>query len=153
MRRSFLLKLAISVPLLVLLVALDGIAALQGLPLLLVALGIGLLLMEGLRLRLRNSGRANLAMLPFMMAALVLLFGFCRGRDLSQGLLLGITVAIVFDVLLVALALIGEASKRGARGVLEFVGVAAVGVALGFVLWPVLLLGAGRWTGASLAGP
>jgi len=51
------------------------------------------------------------------------------------------------------LALIGEASKRGARGVLEFVGVAAVGVALGFVLWPVLLLGAGRWTGASLAGP
>jgi hypothetical protein len=153
MRRSFLLKLVISVPLLVLLVALDGIAALQGLPLLLVALGIGLLLAEGLRLRLRNSGRANLAMLPFMMAALVLLFGFCRGRDLSQGLLLGITVAIVFDVLLVALALIGEASKRGARGVLEFVGVAAVGVALGFVLWPVLLLGAGRWTGASLAGP
>lgn len=140
MTRRALLKVAIIGPLLVLLVGLDTVRALQGMPLLVLALGLGLLLTERARLRLRGSGRSNLATLPFMAAALVVLLAFCRGRNLSQLLLLIITLALVFDILMVALAGIGEAGKRGAKGLFEFAALAGAGLALGFLLSLLFLL-------------
>lgn len=138
---------------LVVLLALDALVSLQGLPILVILLGLALLLTEKVRAWLREHERAGLAMLPFMAAALVLLLAFCRGRDLSQGLLLIITLCVVFDILLVALALIGEASKRGAKGVGEFFGLVGVGLVLGLALSVVFLLEIGRLGGTSLAGP
>ncbi len=153
MRPSFRLKLAISVPLLAALLLLDTVAALQGLPALLAALGVALLAVERLRVWLKAHGRATLAMLPFMAAALVLLLAFCRGRNLSQGVLLLVTIAVVFDILLIALAVIGETTKRRLRGLAEFVGLTCLGLALGLALSLLFLLEAGWRAGASLAGP
>lgn len=138
---------------LIVLVALDGIASLEGLPMLVVLLGIVLVVTERLRIWLKAHQRVGVSMLPFMSAALVLLFGFARGRDLSQGVLLLITLALVFDILLIALSLIGEASKRGAKGVGEFVGLTALGLALGGVLCIAFALGIGRPGGMGLAQP
>ncbi|HUU53509.1 MAG TPA: hypothetical protein VMY87_01200, partial [Armatimonadota bacterium] len=78
---------------------------------------------------------------------------FARGRDLSQAVLLLVTLAVVFDVLLIALALIGEATKRGVKGALEFAGLAGMGLMLGLVLSLVFILEVGRLGGTSLAGP
>lgn len=94
-----------------------------------------------------------MAMLPFMAAALVLLLVFCKGRHTTQGVLFLITVALVFDILMVALGLISEAAKRGARGILEFVGLTCMGLILGSALSLVFLVGPGRPGGVSLAGP
>jgi hypothetical protein len=151
--KSFWIKLLISLPLLVLLVLLDQVTALQGLPLLAVTFGLALLAAETARVRLHAKGRANVAMLPFMAAALVLLLAFCKGRHITQGVLFIITVGVVFDILMVALSLIGEASKRGAKGILEFVGLTAMGLVLGVVLSLILLAGPGHMSGVSLAGP
>jgi len=146
-------KLLISVPLLALLIALDGIAALEGVPLLVVTLGVALLAGDFARARLRAKGRSNLAMLPFMAAALVLLLTFCKGRNLSQAVLLVITLAVVFDILLIALAVIAEAGKRRAKGVAEFLGLLAAGLAAGFVLALVFVFVHGGPGATSLAGP
>lgn len=146
-------KFGIVVGGLVVLLALDTLAALEGLPLLVILLGLALLVMDRLRRWLLGHERAGLALLPFMAAALVLLLGFTRGRDLSQGVLLVVTLAVVFDVLLIALALIGEASKRGVKGALEFVGLTGLGLVLGLVLSLVFIVEVGRLGGTSLAGP
>jgi hypothetical protein len=146
-------KTAIFVVVLVLLLALDTVRALEGLPLLILALALALLATDRLRVWLRAHERIGLAMLPFMTAVLALLVAFCRGRNLSQGVLLLITIALVFDILLAALALIGEASKRGARGVVEFVGLAGVGIVVGLVLSLVFLVQVGCLGGTSLAEP
>jgi len=138
---------------LLVLLALDALVSLQGLPILVILLGVALLVTEKIRVWLREHERAGLAMLPFMAAALVLLLAFCRGRDLSQGLLLIVTLCVVFDILLVALALIGEASKRGAKGVGEFFGLVGVGLVLGLALSVVFFMEIGRLGGTSLAGP
>jgi len=151
--RSLRVKLVISLPLLVALVLLDQVSALQGLPLLAVTLGLALLMVEGMRVRLRASNRASIAMLPFMAAALVLLLSYCKGRQVAQGVLFLLTIGVVFDVLMVALALIGEVSKRRVRGVLEFAGLTCMGLALGLALSVILLAGPGRAGGVSLAGP
>lgn len=151
--KSFWIKLLISLPLLVALVLLDQVTALQGLPLLVVTLGVALLVAETARVRLHAKGRANLAMLPFMAAALVLLFAFCKDRQITQAILFLVTVAVVFDILMVALSLIGEATKRGAKGVLEFAGLTCAGLALGLLLSLILLAGPGHASGVSLAGP
>ncbi len=136
---------------LIILAVLDVLVSLQGLPILLILLGLALILTERLRIWLRTHQRVGLSMLPFMAAALALLFGFAKGRDLSQGLLLLVTLAIVFDILLIALALIGEASKRGAKGIAEFAGLAAMGLVLGIALCTAFLLGIGLPGGMSLA--
>jgi hypothetical protein len=151
--KSFWIKLLISLPLLILLLLLDQVSAFQGLPLLAVTLGLALLVAEMARSRLQAQGRQNIAVLPFMAAALVLLFAFCKGRHITQGVLFVITVAVVFDILMVALALIGEASKRGAKGILEFAGLTCVGLMLGFALSLILLAGPAHLSGVSLAGP
>lgn len=153
MGRSFLIKLAISLPLLVALLLLDQVPALQGLPLLALTLGLALLIGETARMRLRALGRTNVAMLPFMAAALVLLLAFCEGRHITQAVLFVITIGVVFDILMVALALISEAAKRGAKGVLEFAGLACIGLLLGVALSLILLMGPGHPVGVSLAGP
>lgn len=154
MSRSYLLKLAISLPLLVALVLLDEIVVLQQLPLLLIALGIALLVSEPLRARLMAKERAGVAMLPFMGAALLLLLAYCWRRDLSQAILLLITIGVVFDILLVALAAIGEITRRGFAGLLEFVALTALGLIIGLALSPLLVLMLpGRASGLSLAGP
>ncbi|UCC69308.1 MAG: hypothetical protein JSV79_05180 [Armatimonadota bacterium] len=140
MRGKLLVKLAIIVPVLIVVVALDTLRALQGVPLLVVALALALLLTERARTWLRGSGRRNVAMLPFMAAALVVLVAFCRGRNPSQLVLFLITLGVVFDVLMVALAAIGEASKRGLKGMFEFVALSTAGLALGLVLSLVFLL-------------
>jgi len=147
------IKLLISLPLLILLLGLDQVSALQGLPLLLLTLALALLIAETLRVRLRAGGRANIAMLPFMAATLVLLLAFCKGRHVTQGVLLLITTATVFDILMLALALIGEATKRGVKGLLEFAGLTCVGLTLGFALSVILLTAPGHTGGVSLAGP
>jgi hypothetical protein len=146
-------KLGGGIGALVVLLALDALVSLQGLPILVILLGLALLLTEKIRTWLRQHERAGLAMLPFMAAALVLLLAFCRGRDLSQGLLLVVTLCVVFDILLIALALIGEASKRGARGVGEFFGLVGAGLVLGLLLSVVFLMEIGGLGGTSLAGP
>jgi hypothetical protein len=146
-------KLGVVVGALVILLALDALVSLQGLPILIILMGLALLLTERTRMWLREHERAGLAMLPFMAAALVLLLAFSRGRDLSQGLLLVVTLSLVFDILLVALALIGEASKRGVKGVAEFFGLVGLGLVLGFVLSVVFFVEIGRLSGTSLAGP
>ena len=152
MRRKLWAKLAIALPLLVLLIALDGIAALEGMPLLLMALGVALFVADYLRTWLRGRERPQLAMVPFMAAALLL--AFCRGRNPSQGVLLLITLAVVFDILLIALAVIAEAGKHGLRGMLEFAGVTALGLALGLAVSIILLLHPmAQLGGISLAGP
>jgi len=154
MRRKLWAKLAIALPLLVLLIALDGIAALEGMPLLLMALGVALFVADYLRTWLRGRERPQLAMVPFMAAALLLLLAFCRGRNPSQGVLLLITLAVVFDILLIALAVIAEAGKHGLRGMLEFAGVTALGLALGLAVSIILLLHPmAQLGGISLAGP
>jgi hypothetical protein len=154
MSRSYLLKLAISLPLLVALILLDEIIALQQLPLLLITLGIALLVSEPLRVRLMVKGKAGVALLPFMGAALALLLAYCWRRDLSQAVLLFITIGLVFDILLVALAAIGEVTKRGLAGLLEFFALTALGLVVGAALTPVLvLLLPGRASGLGLAGP
>jgi hypothetical protein len=152
-RSSSWLQVGVIAGALIILVALDGLVSLEGLPVLLILLGVALIVTERLRLWLRTHQRVGLSMLPFMCAALVLLVGFARGRDLSQGLLLLITLAVVFDILLIALALIGEASKRGAKGIGEFAGLAVMGLVLGGALSVVFLLGIGRPGGMSLAQP
>jgi hypothetical protein len=154
MSRRPAVKLAFAIALIVLLLALDTLRALQGLPLLLIGMALAMLLTERARARLHASERGGLAMLPFMAAALVLLLAFCRGRNLSQMLLLVITLAVVFDVLLLALAAIGEVGKRGAKGAAEFLGYAGAGIALGLVLSLVFLLGQiGGLGGMGLAEP
>ncbi len=60
MSRSFLLKLAVVIPLLALLLGLDTIPTLQRLPLLLIALGVALLLTDRLRTWLQAHERAAL---------------------------------------------------------------------------------------------
>jgi hypothetical protein len=145
-------KLAV-VAVLVLLLALDAVSALQGLPVLLVALGLALLVTDRLRAWLSSKQRAGLAMLPFMAAALVLMVAFCRGRDISQGVLFLVTIGIVFDVLLVALALIGEAGKHGGRGLLEFAGLIGIGLAVGFALSLVFAVQAAPFAAMSRAEP
>jgi len=146
-------RLGIVIGAIVALLALDTLAALEGLPVLVILLGVTFLIMERLRRWLLAHERAGLALLPFMAAALVLLLAFTRGRDLSQGVLLLVTLAVVFDVLLIALALIGEATKRGMKGALEFVGLTGMGLLLGLGLSLVFLVEVGRLGGTSLAGP
>ena len=146
-------KLGIIVGLLAAVLVLDAFVSLEGLPVLIILLGFALLTTHRLRLWLKAHHRAGLALLPFLAAALVLLLAFTRGRDLSQGVLLLITLAVVFDILLAALALIGEASKRGLKGAAEFLGLAGVGLVLGFVLSLAFLVDVGRLGGTSLAGP
>lgn len=153
MKSKLWVKVAITVPLLVALVVLDGILARQGVLVLAIGLGAALLVGERLRAWLRERERANLAMVPFMAAALVLLVLFCRGRNLHQGLLLVVSVGVVYTLLMVALAAIAEVGKRGVRGALEFVGAAGLGLALGLALSLVFLLEPGQLGGASLAGP
>ncbi len=146
-------KFAVIAVVLVLLLALDTISALEGLPLLVVAIGLALLVTDRVRVRLRSKQRTALAMLPFMAAALVLMLAFCRGRNLSQAVLFLVTIGVVFDILLVALALIGEASKRGAKGVLEFFGLVGIGLAVGLVLSVVFLVKLGPLGGMGRAEP
>jgi hypothetical protein len=146
-------KVIAAVALFFVLLALDSLTALQGLPILLILLGLVLLVTDRLRAWLQAHERAGLALLPFMAAALVLLLSFAKGRDLSQGILLLITLGLVFDILLVALAFIGEASKRGLRGALEFAGLTGLGLALGLVFSLVFLMELGRLGATSLAGP
>jgi len=154
MWRSYLIKLLISLPLLVLLILVDDFVVLQQLPLLLITLGAALLVSEPLRVRLMAKGKVGVAMLPFMGAALVLSLIYCWRRDLSQAILLLVTIGVVFDILLVALAAIGEVTKRGLAGLLEFVALTALGLVVGAVLSPVLvLLLPGQASGVSLAGP
>ena len=153
MPRSSLIKLAVAILVLVLLLALDAISALQGLPILLVGLGLALVLTERPRLWLHAQQRASLAMLPFMAASLVLMLAFCRGRNLSQAVLLLVTIGIVFNILLVCLAAIGEVSKRKAKGFVEFLGLASLGLVLGLVLSMLFSVEVGRLGGTSLAGP
>jgi len=166
MRHSFLIKLAISLPLLVLLLALDGLPALEGVPLLLITLGLAFLIIEltwlglagraaeRLRAWIQARERTALTTLPFMSAAFVLLLAFCRDRNLSQFILLLITVAVVFDLLLIALAVINEAGKRRLRGLVEFGGLAVLGLILGLALSQMLYLLQPGWLGGiSLAGP
>ncbi len=146
-------KVALVIAALAVLMALDGIVSLQGLPVLVILLGAALLVTERLRIWLHTHERAGIALLPFMAAALVLMLTFAKGRDVSQGVLLVVTLGLVFDILLVALALISEVSKRGLRGIMEFVGLTAMGLLLGFGLSLVFLLPMGRLGGASLASP
>lgn len=152
MTRSYLIKLAISLPLLVVLILMDEIEVLQGLPLLLIAIGVALIATEPLRIRLTKKGKAGIAMLPFMAASLVLMFAYCWRRDLSQAILFVITVGVVFDILLVALAAISETSKRGLIGASEFAGLVVVGLALGMAMSLIVTL-PGRVGGISMAGP
>lgn len=154
MRRSYLIKLAISLPLLVVLILMDEIAALQQLPLLLIAIGLVLLMGEPLRVKLMGKGKAGIAMLPFMGATLVLMLAYCWRRDLSQAILLVITIGLVFDILLIALAAIGEVTKRGLMGLLEFAGLTMLGLVLGgLVAVALVLVLPGKSVGTSLAGP
>jgi hypothetical protein len=152
MARGYLTKLAISLPLLVVLLLLNAIRSLEGLPLLLIAIGVALLASEPLRLRLMKGGKASIAMLPFMAAALVLMLAYCWHRDLSQATLFLVTIGVVFDILLVALAAISETSRRGVAGASEFAGLVLVGLALGVVMSLIVWL-PGRAGGISMAGP
>jgi len=151
MWRSYMIKLAISLPLLVVLILVDEIPSLQELPVLLIAVGIALLASEPLRVRLMSKGKAGLAMLPFMGASLVLMLVYCWRQDPAQAILLVITIALVFDVLLVALAAIGEVTKRGLVGLAEFCGLVVMGLALGGLVSLILVL-PGHFGGTSLAG-
>ena len=153
MSRKPWMKLAIIVPILVLLLALDTLPALEGIPLLAVALGLALVVTDRLRVWLQSSGRVGVAMLPFMVAALVLLLAFCRGRNLSQAVLLLVTLGIVFDILMVALAAIAEVGKRGVKGAFEFAALTGVGLALGLLLSVAFVVQVGRLGGMSLAEP
>lgn len=137
----------------IILLALDGVAALEGFPLLLLLLLVALVLLERLRVWLRAQARTNVALLPFMGAALVLLVAFVRGRDLSQALLLVVTLAIVFNILLIALALISETSKRGAKGLAEFAGLTALGLVVGGALSAGYIIQAVRLGGVGMAQP
>ncbi len=154
MSRSYLIKLAISLPLLVALILMDEIRDLQGLPILLIGIGVALVVMEPLRLRLMSKGKASIAMLPFMAATLVLMLAYCWRRDLSQAILLVVTVGVVFDILLVALSAIGEVTKRGLVGLAEFSGLLSMGLVLGGVVSLLLLplLVPGHGSGVSMAG-
>ncbi len=146
-------KLLISIPLLILLIALDGVSALEGMPMLAITLGLALLAGDAARNWLRARGRVNLAWLPFMAAALVLLIAFCKGRDLSQGALFLITLGVVFDILLIALAAIAEAGKRQVKGLVEFAGLLVAGMAMGFVLSLMFAFAHGGPAATSLARP
>ena len=153
MLRKTWAKTLLIVGLFVILLALDSVVSLEGLPFLLILLGLAALATERVRSWLKAHERASLATLPFMTAALVLLFAFTKGRDISQGVLLVVTLAVVFDILLVALALIAEGGKRGILGVAEFFGLVALGLVLGLALSLFFAVDAGRFGATSLAGP
>jgi hypothetical protein len=102
---------------------------------------------------LKAHERVNVALLPFMGAALVLLFAFVKGRDVSQFVLLLVTLAIVFDILLITLALLSEAAKRGSKGVAEFFGLTALGLLVGCLLSLGYLVHAVGMGGVGMAHP
>lgn len=153
MPRKFAARVGIALAVLILLLALNTLAALERVPLLVIALGLALLVTARLRVWLRGKDRAGLAMLPFMAAALVLLIAFCRGRNLPQIVLLLVSIGVVLDILLMALAAIGAVGKRGAKGLCEFGAVAGLGLVMGLALSLVYVAAAIRLGGASLAGP
>ena len=153
MPRNRWTKLALSIPFLVLLIALDAVSVLQGLPMLLLGIFVAFLIGNSIRLWLQARERHGLALLPFMTAALILGLAFCRDRNLSQALLFLITLGVVSDVLLLALAGIAEAGKRGLRGLVEFLGATAVGLLMGLAISLIFLIAPGSPGSSSLAGP
>jgi len=112
MFRQRALSAAIGLPVLFGLILLDGLPWAFGLPLLLVAVVVSVLGAEEFRLMLRNRGFRAPADMGKMMGALPPLFLYFYHYDYNDMVLLGVTLVIVVDVLMLSLALISDISRR-----------------------------------------
>jgi len=140
MLRDVLLSAAVGVPLVLAFLALDTIQPLHSLPLLLIVLAIAMWAAEELTNLLRNRGFKIPPSLGMMAAAIPVLVMFCYRRDPPQWLLLLITLGLVFDILLIALALIADLAKRKLSTLVNFLLGCGAGLVIGILLGYLFLL-------------
>jgi len=165
MLRERLISAAAGLPLVAVLVIVDGFPELQNLPLLLFVVAVAALCGEELSGMLRAKGWEPPRYSAALLAALPALFMYFLGRPhYSDWMLPLVTLGVVVDVLLVALGLISDAARRLWAAGRDFLVTAAVGlyigVGLGFLLllrelgegsieplgfWPVVLVLAVAW--------
>ncbi|HUT73774.1 MAG TPA: phosphatidate cytidylyltransferase [Armatimonadota bacterium] len=112
MFRQRALSAAIGLPILYGLIFLDGYPWAHGLPLLAVVMVVSMLGAEEFRLLLCHRGFHPPKDLGKMMGMLPPLFPYFYHYDYNDLVLLALTIVIVVDVLMVALALIGDISRR-----------------------------------------
>jgi len=140
-------------PLVIALLLLDGLRALQGVPLLVLTIIIAFLAGDGFPRLLRRKELQPLAQVGALVASLILLLAFCYQRSLPQLLLLLVTAGVVVSILFVVLAFIGEASKRGLKGLRDCFLMAGFGLFLGALLSGLLFLRPGPPGGSGRAAP
>lgn len=163
-----LLTAAVGIPLVILLVAADWFPATQGIPLLVLSVGIAGAASEEFGRLLRRTRLKPPYWTGFLIGMLPPIMAYCYHRAVPQFLLLIITLAVLIDVLMVALSLISEVAKRPGWALLDFLvtgaGSLTIGVLFSFLIalrrselgiWAVALAIAGVWamdTAAYLAG-
>jgi len=140
MLRERLLGAALWLPLLALLIIADAFPQLLGLPLLAVVLVVAIMGGEELGRLLQAKGWEPPRYSGAMMAALPPLFLYFHHRDYNDYVLALLTLAIVLDVLLIALGLISDAARRRWAALPVFVVTAAGGLYIGATLSFLLFL-------------
>jgi FtsH-binding integral membrane protein len=141
------------VPLVVALLLLDAVPALEGTPLLALTVVIAFFAGEGFSRWLGRKELEALGQVSALVATLMLLLAFCYRRELSQPLLLLITAGVMVSLLFVVLGLIAEVSKRGLKGLGDFLLMTGLGLVLGAVLVGVLFLRPGPLGGEGAGWP
>ena len=131
---------AVGIPLIIGLLAANTVGQLMDLPLLALVAGLAWLGCREYEALLKQKGYEPAASLPFMVASLPCALLYVYGRQLPNSILLLVTIAVVFAVLLIALALISEVSKRRAAPVIGFFLSCAGGIYIGGCLCFLLLL-------------
>jgi phosphatidate cytidylyltransferase len=174
MLRERALSAAVGIPAVFVLLFLDGLPALQNIPLLLLAAGIAAIGAEEVAVLLRGRGYAPAKWMGASLGPLPPLILYFKRPEYSDFVLLVLTLAIVFLVLTAFLTLIAEVAKRSWRALVDFalvaVGAGYVGGGLGVLLllrymdigatvpwgtWPVMLIFLATWAmdaAAYLAG-
>ena len=140
MLREALLSAAVGAPIVLVFLALDAIQPLHSLPLLLMVLAIAMWGAEELTNLLDKRGLNITPSLGTMAAMIPVLLMFCYRRDPPQWLLLLVTLGLVFDILLIALALIADLGKRKLLALPGFLLGCAAGLVIGALLGYLLLL-------------
>jgi phosphatidate cytidylyltransferase len=135
-----LLGAALGLPLLLVLLVADAFPQLQGLPLLAVIVLVCVVSGEEITGLLRAKGWEPPRYSGALMASLPPLFLYFHQRDYSDYVLAVLTLAIVVDVLLVALGLISDAARRLWAALRDFAVTALLAAYVGFSLSYLLFL-------------
>jgi phosphatidate cytidylyltransferase len=147
------LTAVVGIPLVLGLIALDAIPMLLGLPLLVLVGGIVALASEEYSRLLKQGGVEPYPSLAMMVALLPLAFVYITRFGpphpppvpLPNWLLLILTLAVVFDVLMIALALISDIGKWSVKAIRDFLFTAGGGLFIGVTLSFVLMLSMRRF--------